>query len=84
MNGNEEEIFCDDNSRLEMIDRIFKGRLLPLLILFFLGLVPQFVLQISKQNYSLATVIGAIIIFYVVIFATYAVKRYQYKKKIDQ
>lgn len=39
MNG-EEEIFCDDESRLEMMRRIFAGRLLPLLVLFCCVIVP--------------------------------------------
>lgn len=33
MNG-DEEIFCDDQSRFDMVERIFKGRLIPLLVLF--------------------------------------------------
>lgn len=37
----EESIFCDDASRLAMVERIFKGRLLPLLVLFLAVLVPQ-------------------------------------------
>ena len=30
-----EEIFCDEDSRSQMLERIFKGRIIPLLILFF-------------------------------------------------
>lgn len=33
MNG-DEEIFCDDASRLDMIKRVFKGRIIPLICLF--------------------------------------------------
>ena len=33
MNGNE-EIFCDETSRLAMMERVYQGRLLPLLIIF--------------------------------------------------
>lgn len=40
MNG-EETIFCDDESRMAMLRRIFKGRLLPLLVVFFCTLLPQ-------------------------------------------
>lgn len=34
--GIAEEIFCDDESRLQMMQRVLKGRMLPLLIIFFL------------------------------------------------
>ena len=30
-----EEIFCDDESRLDMMKRVFKGRLIPLIVIFF-------------------------------------------------
>lgn len=38
---NPEEIFCDEQSRLDMIRRVFKGRIVPLLILFFCVIIPQ-------------------------------------------
>ena len=34
MNG-DEEIFCDNESKLQMMERVLKGRMTPLLILFF-------------------------------------------------
>ena len=34
----EEEIFFDDSSKLEMMQRIFKGRMIPMFIVFFLYL----------------------------------------------
>lgn len=33
--NSEEEIFCDDDSRLQMMERVFRGRVITLLILFF-------------------------------------------------
>lgn len=35
------EIFSDDKSRLEMLSRIFRWRMLPLLIVFFLCILPN-------------------------------------------
>lgn len=49
MNG-EEEIFCDDSSKLDMANRVFKGRMIPLLILFFSIIMPQLLLRISHVN----------------------------------
>ena len=34
MEGEQESIFCDDESRLDMMNRIFKGRMVPLLVIF--------------------------------------------------
>lgn len=57
-----EEIFCDDASRLQMLGRVFKGRMLPLLILFLCVLLPQFFINIVEhQNYLLATFLGGVI-----------------------
>lgn len=39
------EIFSDNESRIEMVNRIFKYRMIPLLLVFFLCLVPQLFMQ---------------------------------------
>lgn len=39
------EIFSDNESRLEMVERIFKRRMIPLLIVFLCCLMPQLILQ---------------------------------------
>lgn len=36
-----EEIFCDDSSRLDMMKRVFKGRIIPLIPLFAGVILPQ-------------------------------------------
>ena len=41
-NGAEEEIFCDKESRLQMMDRVMKGRMLPLFVIFSAVLLSQF------------------------------------------
>ena len=79
MNG-DEEIFCDDDDRAAMMDRVFKGRLLPLVTLFTACLLPQFILNIGK-NYGIAIFIGIIMALYVSVFATFAVKYAQFKNK---
>jgi len=80
MNG-EEEIFCDDESRLEMMNRVYKGRLIPLLVLFFLALVPQFVMAVSiYKDTLLAIFLATIIIVYFVIFIVFTIHYNKYKK----
>lgn len=77
----EEEIFCDDSSRLAMMERVYKGRLLPLLIIFSVCLLPQFILNLQNGNYIPATFIGGILLLYVVVFCYCAVHYYQKKDK---
>lgn len=88
MSGNEEEIFCDDHSRLEMMKRVFKGRLVPLLVIFSCILVPQFLMNMfgahNDFNNSLAVLFGVLIVLYVLVFATWTVKYLQYKRKTEK
>ena len=78
MNG-EEEIFSNAESKLQMMERVFKGKMIPLLVLFFCVLLPQFVIQIGQQNNGIAALLGGILGLYIVIFVTYAVKFNHYK-----
>ena len=85
MKNGEEEIFCDDASRLQMMDRVFKGRLVPLLILFFCILVPQFFLNLFVyHHYVLASFFAGILLLYIAIFTAFAVKYFRYKKNIEK
>ena len=79
----EEEIFCDDSSRMEMLNRVYKGRLLPLLIIFSACLMPQFVLNMSNGHVFVAAVMGSIMLVYVVVFAYCAIHYYRKKKNIE-
>lgn len=81
----DEEIFCDDASRLEMMERIFKGRMLPLLSLFFLILLPQFIMSFTVYKIPALSVFYAIpIILYVSIFGWFSMKYKQYKEKLGK
>ncbi|MGN1442834.1 MAG: DUF2812 domain-containing protein [Acutalibacteraceae bacterium] len=75
-----EEIFCDEESRLQMMERVIKGRMLPLLIIFFCVLFPQFINSIiSYHNYFIAAMVGTAIILYVAIFINCAIKYKKFK-----
>ena len=70
-----EEIFCDAESRLQMMERVFKGRMVPLLVLFFAVLLPQFIVNLtSLHNYFVAAMIGMVIILYLAVFSACAKK----------
>ena len=40
-----EEIFNDEESKLAMIERVYKGKMLPLVVIFFSAIVPQLFIQ---------------------------------------
>lgn len=80
MNG-DEEIFCDEASRIQMMERVFKGRLTPLFILFTCVLLPQFLLNLfAFHNYLVASFLAGIIIIYISLFVFCAVKYRDIKK----
>lgn len=70
-----EEIFCDDNSRLQMLERVFKGRALPLVVIFLCILLPCVVSNWHNSEYIMAALLGVVTGIYVLVFATFA---YQY------
>ncbi len=76
-----EEIFCDAESRLQMMERVFKGRMIPLLVLFFCCLLPQFLNNlVNWQNYGVAIFLGFMLGLYLVFFAAFVIKYYKYKE----
>lgn len=68
----EEGIFCDDASRMDMIERVFKGKMIPLLIIFFAIIIPQLFMQASLGNGVLFWLYIVLFIMYIVIFVQFA------------
>jgi hypothetical protein len=80
--GGSDQIFCDRESRLEMMRRVFSGRVIPLVILFTVILLPMFVLNIVYfYNYWSACTLGIIIVIYLYLFISFAVKYSRYKNE---
>lgn len=78
----EETIFCDDQSRLAMVERIFKGRIIPILTVFGCIVVPQFLLSLtSYHNYGLAAFYGLTGVLYATIFYGFVKKYNQFKER---
>jgi hypothetical protein len=68
MNG-EESIFCDEESKIAMMERVMKGRFTPLVIIFFCYLFPQFIINLtSAQNYYIAAMYGGLMAVYLTVF----------------
>lgn len=78
--GIAEEIFCDEESRFYMMQRVLKGRMLPPFIILLTTLLPPFFIQFfNTHNYFIASFIGSLAAMYLVIFAIFFVKYSQYK-----
>ncbi len=78
--GTVEEIFCDEESRLQMMQRVIKGRTVPLLVLFFCLVLPQFILNLLVyHHFVIAGIYGGILTIYLIVFLVYYKKYTQYK-----
>lgn len=81
----DEEIFCDDSSRLDFMKRVFKGRIIPCIVVFFCVIIPQLLFQFHLNNsYGniLAGIFAALGIVYLVMFGTFAIQFLRYQKSI--
>lgn len=86
MEGNE-SIYYDDESRLDMMKRIFKGRVVPLLIIFLVVLLPQSLSALGKLlghrggeslDYVVLALTVTFTVFYGWVFVKFAKKYYSY------
>ena len=79
----EEAIFCDEQSRYDMMTRVYKGRMIPLLVIFCALLVPQFILNLAvHHNYGIAVMYGAFLGLYVTVFVTCMKKRNEFREHL--
>ena len=69
MEGRDEEIFCDDASRLDMMKRVFKGRMLPPLVVLLLIVVPN--LLSAASHFSPDRAVSSVFFAAVLILALY-------------
>ena len=79
----DEGIFCDDESKLEVMGRIIKGRIFPLGFLFVLAL-SRFFMTLSWENYYVTAVVSVPVAMCVGLFAYSAYKYYSFKKRIGK
>lgn len=87
MNGTEEEIFCDDASRLEMMKRVFAGRMTTLLVVFFLIIIPQMIMQSqinTPANHGLMILFCVLFVIYLGMFISFAIPFWKYYKSVHK
>ena len=86
MAGNE-EIFCDDESRLEMVKRIFLSRMVPLIAIFFLLIIPNLYTQSTNHSlagYALNWAFWILFILYLFLFLVLGRQFWKYWKKLSR
>lgn len=79
-----EGIFCDDESKIEMIERVYKGRMLPLVVIFCCCIMPQLFMQsynTSEMGYGLFMVFVVLFILYLSLFVKFAYQYWKVKNK---
>ena len=64
----EEEIFCDDESRLDMMRRVFAGRYLPILIILILLILPNLFEQFRSSDADAPV----LLVLFLILLAIYA------------
>ena len=87
--GNE-DIFCDDDSRMEMMKRIFRGRMVPLIVLFLLGILPTLGVGVAFRGtehalpYGLMFWMTVTFVLYLSIFVRFTVKYLAFRRKLKR
>ena len=76
-----DEIFCDDDSKLEMLKRVFHRRVILLLMIFLFLLLPGFIRTLYCREYFDAVLMGIVMIMYLVLFASFTCKYRKVKGK---
>jgi len=84
-----EEIFCDDASRLDMMRRVFKGRIIPLIILFAMVIIPQLFMNTVGHRGGgifqdvMSYVFLGLAILYLIMFTATAIQFYKFEKLVS-
>ena len=77
----EEQIFSDNDSRVAMMARVFKGRLGLPLWLIWVCLLPQFIINLSNGNYMICAFLGSVLFLYAAVFSACGICYYRLKNK---
>lgn len=83
----EEEIFFDDSSKLEMMQRIFKGRMIPMFIVFFLYLFWQFLIGYFFDGIFfkvIAVLLGITMTIYILVTVHFGIKYLGHLRRIKK
>lgn len=76
-----EEIFCDDASRLQLLERVGRGRMLPMLVIFLCVMLPGLLRSIAQGEGVLTALLGIIVGLYIYFFARFFCRYRQIKDR---
>lgn len=79
-----EEIFCDDMSRLDLLNRIFVSRVIPMIAIFFVSLVNIFISAVRQREYGLMAISIALMVLYITVFLQTTVKYISFRRKVNR
>lgn len=79
----EEEIFCDDDSRLDMMKRVFRGRLKPMTVIFFFCIIPFLTMRIWDGLWisPLTWTYMILFVLYIAVFGSMGLQYWKLLKK---
>lgn len=80
----EEKIFSDSKSRLDMLDRVFRGRVVTLIILLLGVIIPQLLMQLSSSthyNRPILIIYSVMFFIYLFVFIKFAYMYFQCKRR---
>ena len=83
----EEEIFCDDASRLDMMRRVWKGRMIPLLILMLVVFLPNLWLNRqldTPEDWFCIGIFGVLLVLYLVVFGQFGYQFWKYASRMKK
>lgn len=75
--NNKEGIFCDDDSRLQMLERVCRGRIIPLIVQLPCIFILQFINGIIDGKFIYTMLFGALLCLYAWLLALFV---FQYRK----
>lgn len=75
-----EEIFCDDASRMDMVERVFKGKMVPQSVIFFCIIIPQLIFQSHTESVAHDILFGVYVVLFLLYLLIFAQFGWQYKE----
>lgn len=81
------EIFSDDSSRLDLLDNVFRTRMLPLLLIFVCCLLPSFMRSINNGSIVsnvLTAILGFLTVLYIWLLVYCGVKLRRLREKYGE
>lgn len=79
--GEDVEIFSDNASRVALVEKVFKTRMLPILVIFLLCVVPQFSMSISNVRAGFFTIWAVLFLIYVYLIVHCGLGLFRLKQK---